>query len=145
SVMDNFEWAHRYSKPGHESAGAVAAVGSGVSGIAFGDHVVAEGFRSCGVCDRCRECRTNLCSAEYAETGFTHPGAFAEYLSIPARLVHRSIRPDLVALKHLRVQGIFAASGAAWSYAVQLFVAGKLDLSELISHRFPLDEFQSAF
>ena len=75
--------------PGHEWAGAVAAVGAGVRGIAVGDRVVAEGFRSCGVCDRCREGRTNLCSAEYAETGFTHPGAFAEYLNIPARLVHR--------------------------------------------------------
>jgi len=56
-----------------------------------------------------------------------------------------AIRPDLVTLKHLRVQGIFGASGAAWSYAVQLFGAGKLDPSELISHRFRLDEFQSAF
>src|SRR5213076_3329768 len=35
--------------PGHEWAGAVAAVGAGVSGIGIGDRVVAEGFRSCGV------------------------------------------------------------------------------------------------
>jgi threonine dehydrogenase-like Zn-dependent dehydrogenase len=27
--------------------------------------------------------------AEYAETGFTHPGAFADYLVVPSRLVHR--------------------------------------------------------
>src|SRR5881394_1880587 len=59
--------------------------------------------------------------------------------------VEPAIRPDLVTLKHLRVQGIFGASGAAWSYAVQLFGAGKLDPSELISHRFPLDDYQSAF
>ena len=59
--------------------------------------------------------------------------------------VEPAIRPDLVTLKHLRVQGIFGASGAAWSYAVQLFVAGKLAPSELISHRFPLDDYQSAF
>jgi threonine dehydrogenase-like Zn-dependent dehydrogenase len=32
---------------------------------------------------------TNLCTAEYAETGFTEPGACAEYLSVPAELVHR--------------------------------------------------------
>ena len=45
--------------------------------------VVAEGFRACGACDRCKEGRTNLCRAEYAETGFTHAGAFAEFVAVP--------------------------------------------------------------
>jgi L-iditol 2-dehydrogenase len=75
--------------PGHEWAGTVAEVGAGVTSVEVGDLVVAEGFRSCGLCARCREGRTNLCEADYAETGFTHQGAFAEYVSIPARLVHR--------------------------------------------------------
>jgi L-iditol 2-dehydrogenase len=79
--------------PGHEWAGTVAALGSGVSGLELGDPVVAEGFRSCGRCARCIEGLTNLCEAEYAETGFTHPGACAEYLSVPAKLVHR-LPPD---------------------------------------------------
>jgi 2-desacetyl-2-hydroxyethyl bacteriochlorophyllide A dehydrogenase len=75
--------------PGHEWAGTIAAVGPGVGNVDEGDVVVAEGFRACGDCARCREGRTNLCSADYAETGFTHAGAFAEFLSIPAHLVHR--------------------------------------------------------
>ena len=50
---------------------------------------VAEGFRACGDCARCREGRTNLCDVEYAETGFTHAGAFAEFLCVPAHLVHQ--------------------------------------------------------
>ena len=75
--------------PGHEWAGVVASVGPGVRGITVGDRVVAEGFRSCGVCDRCRQGRTNLCLSDYAETGFTHQGAFAEYVSVPAHLVHK--------------------------------------------------------
>lgn len=79
--------------PGHEWAGTLAAVGPGVEGLAVGERVVAQGFRSCGRCDRCREGTTNLCAAEYAETGFTHPGAFSGYLTIPARLVH-TLRPD---------------------------------------------------
>jgi L-iditol 2-dehydrogenase len=262
--------------PGHEWAGTVAEVGPGVTGLAPGDRVVAEGFRSCGACDRCREGRTNLCSADYAETGFTHPGAFADYLSVPARLVHRlpadadleaaavlepaacvaqgllevDLRPGLhvavvgsgtlgllavsmlrlvsparlalvgtraarldlgrrlgatevvdvnrddasrlagsfdlvfeaanrasgaasalrlarrggtvvleginglaepalvsdeVPLKHLRVQGVFGASGAAWRWVVSLFSTGALDTAPLISHRFRLDEFERAF
>jgi L-iditol 2-dehydrogenase len=75
--------------PGHEWAGRVLAVGPGVDGVAPGDPVVAEGLRSCGVCDRCAEGRTNICSAAYAETGFTLPGALAERLVVPAGLLHR--------------------------------------------------------
>jgi 2-desacetyl-2-hydroxyethyl bacteriochlorophyllide A dehydrogenase len=75
--------------PGHEWAGKVVGVGPRVQGVAAGDSIVAEGFRSCGACDRCREGRTNLCMAEYRETGFTDQGAFAEFICVPARLVHR--------------------------------------------------------
>jgi threonine dehydrogenase-like Zn-dependent dehydrogenase len=76
--------------PGHEWAGRVVGTGPGVTaGLAPGDPVVAEGFRACGVCARCAEGRTNLCLADYAETGFTHQGALADRLVVPARLVHR--------------------------------------------------------
>jgi len=76
--------------PGHEWAGRVVRAGPGVQGsLAPGDPVVAEGLRACGVCARCAEGRTNLCTADYAETGFTHQGALADRLVVPARLVHR--------------------------------------------------------
>jgi 2-desacetyl-2-hydroxyethyl bacteriochlorophyllide A dehydrogenase len=76
--------------PGHEWAGRVVRAGPGEpAGLAPGDPVVAEGLRSCGVCARCAEGRTNLCMAAYAETGFTHQGALADRLVVPARLVHR--------------------------------------------------------
>ena len=75
--------------PGHEWAGTVEAVGPGVDGIEEGAGVVAEGFRACGDCARCREGLTNLCDVEYAETGFTHAGAFADYVCVPAHLVHQ--------------------------------------------------------
>jgi L-iditol 2-dehydrogenase len=75
--------------PGHEWAGRVVAPGPGVDSVAPGDPVVAEGLRACGVCDRCAEGRTNICTAAYAETGFTHPGALAERLVVPAGLLHR--------------------------------------------------------
>jgi len=75
--------------PGHEWAGTVEAVGPDVDDILVGAVVVAEGFRACGDCARCREGRTNLCAADYAETGFTHAGAFADFLCLPAHLVHQ--------------------------------------------------------
>ncbi|AUS77873.1 dehydrogenase [Actinoalloteichus sp. AHMU CJ021] len=75
--------------PGHEWAGSVLAVGPDVRHVRPGDPVIAEGFRSCGVCARCRAAEPTLCTAEYAETGFTHPGAFSHRVLVPARLVHR--------------------------------------------------------
>jgi threonine dehydrogenase-like Zn-dependent dehydrogenase len=263
--------------PGHEWAGTVEAVGPGVANLEVGAAVVAEGFRACGDCARCREGRTNLCAAEYAETGFTHAGAFAEFLCIPAHLVHQlapgsnlaaaallepaacvaqgllevdvrpglavavvgagtlgllavallrltsparlalvgtrpdrlalgrdlgagetcdlrledavetlggefdlvfeaasrpegaatavalarrggtvvlegisgadraTVDPDSISLGHLRVQGVFGASRTAWRWVVELFSNGQLDPRPLVTHRFPLEEFEAAF
>jgi threonine dehydrogenase-like Zn-dependent dehydrogenase len=75
--------------PGHEWAGRVVLAGPGVHGLEPGVPVVAEGVRSCGSCERCGEGRTNLCTGPYAETGFTHAGALAERVVVPAALVHR--------------------------------------------------------
>ncbi|MEU5217008.1 alcohol dehydrogenase catalytic domain-containing protein [Streptomyces sp. NPDC020807] len=74
--------------PGHEWSGTVEAVGEGVDPALVGRPCVAEGFRSCGTCERCRHGETSLCTAGYAETGFTEPGAFADHLVVPERLLH---------------------------------------------------------
>ncbi|MFB7541716.1 zinc-binding dehydrogenase [Streptomyces zaomyceticus] len=74
--------------PGHEWSGTVDAVGAGTDPALLGRACVAEGFRACGRCERCRHGETSLCTAGYAETGFTEPGAFADHLLVPARLVH---------------------------------------------------------
>ncbi|WP_031079504.1 zinc-dependent alcohol dehydrogenase [Streptomyces sp. NRRL S-118] len=74
--------------PGHEWAGTVAAVGPGVDPALVGRKAVAEGFRACGACERCRGGETSLCQGGYAETGFTEPGAFADHVTVPARLLH---------------------------------------------------------
>lgn len=79
--------------PGHEWSGRVVAVGSSsggvVGGFTPGDPVVVEGLRWCGYCARCVAGETNLCVAGYRETGFTEPGAFAEYVVVPAQLAHQ--------------------------------------------------------
>ncbi|NBE56171.1 zinc-dependent alcohol dehydrogenase [Streptomyces boluensis] len=74
--------------PGHEWSGTVEAVGAGVDPALVGRPTVAEGFRACGVCARCRCGESSLCGGGYAETGFTEPGAFADHLVLPARLLH---------------------------------------------------------
>jgi threonine dehydrogenase-like Zn-dependent dehydrogenase len=268
--------------PGHEWSGEVEEVGERVRNISPGDKVVSEGFLFCGTCRNCRMGLTNLCEAGYEEIGFTRTGGLAEYVAVPARLVHLlpgdasleeaalleptavvaqaflraqpragdtvvivgdgtigllavqlarlfspailalvgsrnerlelghhlgatltlnvresdpqplihsligsqgadlvfeggnrpegveqalqlarpgstvvlegiagsgarlSIESDIFVLKHLTVQGLFGASSAAWTYAVQIFRAGLLNLTPLITHRFALDEYQTA-
>jgi 2-desacetyl-2-hydroxyethyl bacteriochlorophyllide A dehydrogenase len=83
--------------PGHEWAGEVAAVGERVRQLVPGVKVVAEGFLFCGMCRNCRMGLTNLCEAGYDEIGFTRPGGLAEYVAVPARLVHPL--PDTASLE----------------------------------------------
>lgn len=78
--------------PGHEWAGTIVDAGERVTRLRAGQRVVAEGIRYCGTCERCREGSTNLCEAGYDETGFTRPGAFSGYVTIPARYAH--LLPD---------------------------------------------------
>ncbi|WP_123662696.1 alcohol dehydrogenase catalytic domain-containing protein [Actinocorallia herbida] len=48
--------------PGHESAGVVAAVGPGVTGVKEGDHVIVAMNGPCGRCRNCTRGRVHLCS-----------------------------------------------------------------------------------
>ena len=54
---------------GHEGAGIVEAVGSGVSHLKVGDHVVLSGD-SCGVCRQCHAGKPSYC-AEFVERNLT--------------------------------------------------------------------------
>ena len=50
---------------GHEAAGVVVAVGSAVSDVAVGDHVVVTLIRSCGECVQCRRGNRVFCEGEF--------------------------------------------------------------------------------
>lgn len=78
--------------PGHEWSGTVVEVGPGEDSFLLGRKVVGEGFRACLRCAACRRGETNLCRSGYRETGFTEPGAWADFLTLPARLLH--VLPD---------------------------------------------------
>ena len=83
---------------GHEAAGVVVEVGTGVEGVAEGDHVVVTLIRSCGACAPCVHGEPALCDATFAldEVGPLtdadgHPiaqglrtGAFAEEVVVDA-------------------------------------------------------------
>ena len=77
---------------GHEAAGTVAAVGTGVRGIAVGDRVTFDSTISCGKCDYCLRGDINLCdNREVVGVScgdYRRNGAFAEYVSVPRRIVY---------------------------------------------------------
>jgi threonine dehydrogenase-like Zn-dependent dehydrogenase len=70
--------------PGHEMAGAVAAVGSGVQGLREGDRVAVDPSLFCGDCYFCKTLRGNLCE-RWGAIGDTTDGGFADYVRVPAR------------------------------------------------------------
>ena len=85
---------------GHEFCGVVAEVGSEVSGFKPGDRVSGEGHITCGQCRNCRAGRRHLC-AHTLGIGVNRPGAFAEYLAIPAMNAYHlpdDITDDLAAI-----------------------------------------------
>lgn len=68
---------------GHEPAGVVAKVGSKVTHLRPGDHVVPHLFFTCGECYYCRAERDQQCLNLKGLLGVLSPGAFAEYFKAP--------------------------------------------------------------
>jgi threonine 3-dehydrogenase len=68
---------------GHEFVGVIDRVGEDVQGLKTGDLVTGEGHIVCGHCRNCLAGRRHLCM-NTVSVGATRPGAFAEYLVLPA-------------------------------------------------------------
>lgn len=78
---------------GHEAAGIVAGVGEGVSSLSEGDRVTLDSTVYCGACANCLRGDFNLCDRREVlgvSCGeYRRAGAFAEFVSVPARIIHR--------------------------------------------------------
>lgn len=72
---------------GHEFAGEVVSVGSGVTSWHPGERVTASACLVCGSCGACRSGRTNLCD-RLGSIGLAADGAFAERVVVPAYTLH---------------------------------------------------------
>lgn len=70
--------------PGHEIAGEVAALGSGVTGIQEGTRVTVSLDLACGHCEYCHAEQTNYC-ANLRRLGFEQDGGLAELVRVPAQ------------------------------------------------------------
>jgi len=71
---------------GHEFMGEIVEIGADVLGLEVGQRVSGEGHITCGHCRNCKGGRRHFCH-NHVSVGVTRPGAFAEYLVIPAENV----------------------------------------------------------
>ncbi|QQR39289.1 zinc-binding alcohol dehydrogenase family protein [Devosia rhizoryzae] len=69
--------------PGHEIAGTVAAVGSGVDGLSVGQSVTVIPYFNCGQCKACRGGKPNAC-ANNQTMGVQREGAMTGRVVVPA-------------------------------------------------------------
>lgn len=65
---------------GHEIAGVVEAVGDVVTRFRPGDRVALNQRQSCGVCQPCREGRSNVCRRGYGFYGEDVSGGYGDYV-----------------------------------------------------------------
>jgi (R,R)-butanediol dehydrogenase/meso-butanediol dehydrogenase/diacetyl reductase len=86
---------------GHEFAGEVVEVGSGLDSGLHGRLLASCGAISCGRCEPCARGRTNLCDS-YAAVGLHRDGAAAEFVAAPLASCQPAdalgIPPDAAAL-----------------------------------------------
>ncbi len=101
--------------PGHENAGWVHEIGSGVTNVKVGDTVIVHPFISCGLCLPCRVGDDMHC-LNGSFPGINRDGGFAELLKTSARSVVKldpSLHPkDIAALADAGLTAIHAVKKA---------------------------------
>ncbi|MCH8985627.1 MAG: L-threonine 3-dehydrogenase [Acidobacteria bacterium] len=86
-IVDWDEWAQATIETpmpiGHEFVGVIDSMGDLVEGLSVDQRVSAEGHVTCGHCRNCRAGRRRYCR-NTSSVGVNRPGAFAEFVTIPA-------------------------------------------------------------
>jgi 2-desacetyl-2-hydroxyethyl bacteriochlorophyllide A dehydrogenase len=124
---------------GHEISGEVAEVGDGVPGLTVGQRVAIEPVVVCTRCEYCRTGREQLCP-DRKFLGTMLPGAFAEYIHVPAYCVHplpdnvdfeagALVEPLAVAVHGLRQAGL------SYGERVAVLGSGTIGLMALVGAR----------
>lgn len=104
------EWADdqvpRGQVLGHEPAGRIVATGDEVTAFSVDDRVAIPFCMGDGTCSYCRNGRGNICTDGFA-LGFepAAPGAFAEYVHVPAAEFNAARLPDSVSFPAAAAMG----------------------------------------
>src|SRR4051812_43213351 len=104
---------------GHEAAGVIAEVGSGVDSWAPGDRITLDSTIYCGHCEFCRRGEINLCDNRrvlgVSCEDYRQNGAFAEFVVAPPHILYRL--PDPVTFEQAALVEPFAIALHAISRA----------------------------
>ncbi|MBN1260360.1 MAG: alcohol dehydrogenase catalytic domain-containing protein [Anaerolineae bacterium] len=112
--------------PGHEFAGAIAAVGPEVDAFSVGERVTVEPSLTCGDCYNCTHGRYNICE-HLAVIGCQTTGAMADFIVAPADRVF--LLPDAVtweqgAMVEPLAVGIHAVKVAGFAPGASVLILG---------------------
>ena len=125
--------------PGHEFAGVVEQVGSGVAGFSVGQQVAIDPIIWCGDCPACQRGHFPACSS-LKLIGIDLDGGFAEYICADASMAYAvpdSIRPEHAALVEILGIGFHACNRAnvIEGNTIAIYGAGRVGQSILQAAR----------
>ena len=130
---------------GHEVAGEIVELGSGVTGLSVGDHVAVNPSRWCGQCTRCREGRENLREHLLHGVGVqdaAHAGRLRQPVRRDRSPVHQGAqRAVMVGGGTGRTAGGLPARGRAGAMEDRkaiVFGAGPIGLLTMLAARWPV-------
>lgn len=108
---------------GHEAAGQIAKTGTNVHDLQEGDRVTFDSTVYCGHCYYCNRGELNLCDNRevlgVSPGNYRRHGAFAEFVSVPRRIVYRL--PDHFLFEHAAlIEAVSVAVHAVRITPVQL-------------------------
>jgi threonine 3-dehydrogenase len=116
---------------GHEFAGDVVAVGAEVTTVALGEYVAAESHIACGACFECLHGLQHICRRVQI-IGVDRPGAFAQYVAIPAGNAwptNRRFPPEIATIQEPMGNAVHTALSAPMpGSTVAVFGAGPIGL-----------------
>ena len=81
--------------PGHELAGVVSALGTGVTKFKVGDRITVPFVNGCGNCHYCTSGNAQVCPTQ-TQPGFTQWGSYAQYVSIENADFNLIALPDAI-------------------------------------------------
>ncbi len=130
------DWAANRIKPprifGHEFAGRIVQVGSGVDSLQVGDFITAETHVTCGQCTQCRTGQAHVCRSVKI-FGVDTDGTFAEYVKVPAVNAWKTdpaVGPEVTAMQEPFGNAVHTAlSGEISTARVAVFGCGPTGLA----------------
>lgn len=130
---------------GHEGAGIVKEIGKGVTSVEVGDHVILLYAAECRTCEYCLNAKTNLCQRVRETQGKgVMPDGTSRFRGAGTEI---STRPfQLATGRSWRGAAFGGARGRTdVPKTVDMYMDGRIDIDNVITHTMPLDDIERAF